>query len=168
MGWHPDEDEPTAGDGAFRGARLVLFGTNGNQYAGRTVRRERMLELAPVDPTEAMIAVRAARAARVRGVYWEYLQADDRPLALRARDLVDEDEARWDANRVLGAVPELRVLYVRDHFSGQLAWWLAREREVVLLAPRVWGATERGAVVRHAKGTLRALRRRPPWGEYRP
>ncbi|WP_167047071.1 hypothetical protein [Salinibacterium sp. ZJ454] len=167
MDRHPVEDEPSVGDGAFRGARLILFGADGDQYAARTARRERMLALAPVDQTEAAIA-EPARASRVRGVYWEYLQADDSPLLLRARDLADDDEARWDASRVLAAVPELRVLYTRDRVSGQLGWWLAREGEVVLVAPRVWGTTERSAVVRHARRALRALRTRPPWGEYRP
>lgn len=159
MEWPHDADPLT-------GVRLVVFG-QGAQYDMRSARRERVLRMHPVDPTEAGL-VESARRDRIPGVYWEYLHADDSPLMLRARDLADEDEARWDADRVFSAFGQLRVVYTRDRDSGQYGWWLVRDRDVVLVSPRPWPSTERNAVANHARRALRALRRQPPWGGYAP
>lgn len=159
-----DETTRRAGRARARGARLVLLHSD-EVSAGRRARRERVLAMRPIDPTVGRLAERS-RAPHEPGVYWEYVRTDGIPLFARARDVSDEEEARWDAVRVFTGASALRILYVRDRESGQLSWWLADASEAVLVAPRLWPGAQQAAVVRHAKRAFAALRVRPPWGEY--
>lgn len=164
----PLEGEPgSTGDGTPpRGARLVLFTVADRQYAGRSKRRERILAMRPVDPTET---ARPTPAGKIGGrVFWEYLQADDDPEAVRTRDLPDEPAGRDDAARIFAAAKQLRIVYVRDPQTDQLAWWLVLGHEVVLVPARVWASTQRTAVARDAKRARTAMATMPPWGEYHP
>lgn len=123
-----------------------------------------MLTLRPIDPTEEL-SVEHLTAPR-DGVHWEYLLPDDSPLLVRTRDLVDDEEAQWDAERLFAARSP-RIVYVRDRESGQLSWWLVRGAEPVLVGARVWLPTQRVAVVRAARRAAAALEApQPPWGTY--
>ncbi|MFG6446488.1 hypothetical protein ACFXQA_14605 [Microbacterium sp. P07] len=152
---------PTAnGDQA---GRLVLFGATDPHHDGRRRRREQMLAMRPVDPTED---VDGRLVSRPSGVHWEYLLADDSSLLVRARDFDDEAEARWDADRLFGSPRPVRAAYVRHPDTGQLSWWLVRGSEPVFVTSRVWLPTQRGATVRSAQRAVAVLKTRPPWGDY--
>ncbi|MFJ4164560.1 hypothetical protein ACIPY5_03300 [Microbacterium sp. NPDC089698] len=151
-----------------RVSRLVLFSTADPWYPMRTARRAQLLAMLPVDPTEAVSAPDPDSRPHRSGAYWEYLQADDRPLFLRAHDLEDENDARRDARATFESAGMLRPVFVRDPRSDALAWWLVRDRRVVLVPSRVWLPTQRLALARHLRGARRALRAQPPWGGYIP
>lgn len=145
-------------------ARLVLFAAGDAQGDGRRARRERVLALRPVDQTEEIATDHLLGAPD--GVHWEYLLPDDSALLVRARDLADAEEARWDAERLFAAATRPRVLYVRDRAAGHLSWWLVRGSEPVIVSSRVWLPSQRGHVVRSARRALAALKVRPVWGQY--
>lgn len=149
-----------------RESRLVLFPAADPSYGMRDARRAHLLAMIPVDPTENVSSVAPAPPGPRTGVYWEYLLADDRPLLVRAQDLDDEDDARGDARAAFEDPDAVRPVFVRDPRSGALAWWLVRDRRVLLVPPRVWPPTQRLALTRHLRAARRALRVQPPWGKY--
>jgi hypothetical protein len=145
--------------------RLVLFTPEHPHYTGRRARRERMLGLRPVDPTEAVAA--PPPSGDPTALHWEYLLPDDSSLLARARDVADADEARWDALRLFDGLSPLRIVYVRDREGSHVSWWLARGTEPVLVASRVWLTSQRGGAVRSARRALAATRATAPaWGGY--
>ena len=148
--------------------RLVVFSATEPMFAMRVARRAQLLAMLPVDPTETASAPPPRSASDESGAYWEYLQVDDRPLFIRARDLDDEDDARRDAHAVFTSSAVLSPVFVRDPRSGALAWWLVHDRRVVLVPPRVWLPTQRLTLTRHLRSARRALRAQPPWGVYTP
>ncbi|GGH51152.1 hypothetical protein [Microbacterium album] len=159
----PGDPEPGAGepDPLHAGERLVLFGS-GAVAQGRRARRAHVLAMRPVDPTETA----AVRSRPPRGLHWEYVRADGISEFVRAADVGDAAGAVRDADRVFADPDRLRLLYVRGRETGQLSWWLADDREPVLVAPRLWLPTQHAAVVRHARRARAALRTQPPWGRY--
>lgn len=152
-------------EAGYARASLVLFDVSESSLArGRRSRRTRVLAMRPTDPTETALAERS-RSFPQQGKHWEYVRADGISLFVRARDVADVEDAHWDANRVFGIAPQLRTVFVRDRETGELSWWLATEREAILVSPRIWPASQRVMVQRHAKHAVRALGFQPEWGE---
>lgn len=158
-------EQTPGGESLSRSPRLVLFSVGDSQYDDRTARRCRILAMRPVDPTETAASPKTA-IPEDSGAYWEFLQADDSPLLVRASDLPSRDDARTDAAWLFAHAAQLRTVYVRDHETGRLAWWLVLDDQPVLVPARVWRAPQRRAVVLDAKRALAALARMPQWGEY--
>lgn len=155
------EVSPAVPAGGHR-TRLVLFSASDPQYAGRALRRARILALQPVDQTLHL----SAPQLRSPGGHWEYLLADDSPLFVRAEDAITSAQAQKDALMVFASRAALRPVYVRDPETGHLSWWLARKRSIVLVASRLWLPSQRAAVARAAQRAIAALSIPPPWGDY--
>lgn len=155
-----------------RAPRLVLFSADDEWLGHRVRRRRRLTAMRPVDATDPVVGPDGpcpdlpADPCGGTGYHWELLRGDDEPVAIRARGFDTADAARRDAPRVLARVSELRPVYVRDVGAGHLGWWLALDDEPVLVAPRVWSATQRAAVVRDAGRALHAMTVTPAWGRY--
>ncbi len=157
----------TSDDGAAtQGARLVLFDASDPALAtGRRERRARVLAMRPTDPARLPVADRG-RTFPVHEMHWEFLRRDGVSLLVRARDAVDAEDARWDASRVFATASELSVVYVRDTVTGHLAWWLATDKEPVLVSPRIWLGSQRTGLQSHLRLALAALPGPKSWGRY--
>ncbi|MFF3025831.1 hypothetical protein [Microbacterium sp. NPDC057944] len=157
---------PNDPDASSAGARLVLFDSADPALtAGRRERRSRILAMRPTD-TALHPLVERARSFPPLGAHWEYLRRDGVSLLVRARDSADAEDARWDATRIFSAISELQVVYVRDQRLGHLGWWLANDREPVIVSPRIWLGSQRTGLQAHVKLALGSLAEPKVWGEY--
>lgn len=151
------------------GARLVLFGTRALGFAGRMDRRDRILAMHPVDPTEATLVrgnlVHDGRS-RASHFFWEMLRPDDSSVMVRTADFDNAPTARDDGDAFLERRKELRTVFVRDEGGFEFSWWLALDNDVVAAATRIWPSTQRDAAARDARRAVRLLGSAPRWGRY--
>lgn len=156
-------------DSGTSGHRLVLFGTHAPGFVGRMDRRDRILAMHPVDPTEtSLVRGRLLRDRRswARLYFWEMLRPDDSSVMVRAADFEDAPTARDDGDAFVGRWRELRTVFVRDEDGFEFSWWLALDNDVVATATRIWPPTQRDGAARDARRAVRLLRSAPRWGRY--